>query len=734
MAIAAFVCSAFVSLPAGAETHPGVTLDDVLSGSYYARQITGTRPLADGEHYAAISNDGKRIVSYSYKTGKEAGVIFDATATRGDVKVNHIEGYIIAPGGRHLLIQTQTRQIYRRSYTAVYYLYDVQNNKLSKLSEGGPQQCPKFSPDGNVVAFAREGDLFLVKLLFGNAETRVTKDGKRGEIINGIPDWVYEEEFTTNCSFDFSADSKMLAWVRYDESKVPLFSIPMYKGVAPVYEENDVYPGEFTYKYPVAGETNSTVSVMTFDIKNRATRTVDVPLDADGYIPRIQFTNDPEKLAIVTLNRHQSRMEIYMANPRSTVCKMVLREENEKYLRESAYTALKFYDNHFAMLSERSGYQHLYWYNINGTLEKQVTKGNYEVTDFYGYDAATGRFYYASDAESPLRRAVYVTDKNGKERKLSTKVGTNQAEFSANMKYFRNVYSSATQPYVTTLHSADGKLLVTLEDNAKLKEKADANLGKKEFFTFTTSEGVELNGWMIKPRNFDASHKYPVVMYQYSGPSSQEVRDAWSMGFYGSGVFESHLAEKGYVCVCVDGRGTGGRGADFEKCTYLRLGDLESKDQVEAAVYLGTLPYIDKENIAIWGWSFGGFNTLMSMGEGRPVFKAGVAVAAPSNWKYYDTVYTERYMRTPKENANGYLVNPMNRVDKFHGDLLLVHGSADDNVHLRNAMEMSEALVQADVPFEMQVYTNRNHGIYGGNTRRHLMKRICDFFDAHLQK
>ena len=362
-----------------------------------------------------------------------------------------------------------------------------------------------------------------------------------------------------------------------------------------------------------------------------------------------------------------------------------------------------------------------------------MTKGNFEVTQFYGYDEASGKFYYASREESPLRQAVYSVDKKGKVKKLSTEVGTNSATFSPTMKYFMNVYSSATVPPITTLRNNEGKCLTTLVDNKELKKNMDEVVGQKEFFSFKTSEGVELNGWMIKPRNFDASKKYPVIMYQYSGPGSQEVTDSWRMGFFGGGVFESYMAQQGYVFVCVDGRGTGGRGADFEKCTYLRLGDLESKDQVETALYLGTLPYVDKDNIAIWGWSFGGFNTLMSMSEGRPVFKAGVAVAAPSNWGYYDTVYTERYMRTPQENAAGYAINPIERASQLSGNLLLVHGTADDNVHFRNATEMSEALVQADKQFDMQVYTNRNHSIYGGNTRYHLFTRIVNFFNEHLK-
>lgn len=710
-----------------------IKLQDVTNGVYWPKQIDGVNPMNDGESYTQLSPDHKRIVRHSFKTGKEIATVFDVETARGSKKLPRIDGYIMSPDEHRILIQTETKGIYRRSYTAVYYIYDVRNNTLEPLSEGGPQQVPLFSPDGNVIAFARGNNLFLVKLLFGNAEVQVTKDGKFNEVINGLPDWVNEEEFTTNRSFDFSADSKVLAWVRYDESQVPIYSMQEFKGLYPARSEFDAYPGTYDYKYPVAGQKNSEVKVMTFDIKNRVTRTLDVPLDKDGYIPRIKFTSDPTKLAVITLNRHQSQMDVYMANPLSKVCKLVLREKNEKYVRETAYTQMKFYDGHFSLLSERSGFQHLYWYNLSGQLEAQITKGNFEVTDFYGYDARTGSFYYASTQESPLRRAVYKADKQGRVKKLSSSVGTNSAKFSKTMKYYMNVYSSAQQPPVTSLCDNNGKTITTLIDNADLKAKVEKVVGKKEFFQFTTSEGVQLNGWMVKPRDFDASKKYPVVMYQYSGPGSQEVTDSWNLGFYGAGIFESYLTEQGFICACVDGRGTGARGADFEKCTYLQLGLRESQDQVETAIYLGSLPYVDKANIGIWGWSFGGFNTLMSMSEGRPVFKAGVAVAAPSNWKYYDTVYTERYMRTPNENAAGYAINPMERAANLSGSLLLIHGTADDNVHFRNVAEMSEALVQANKQFEMQIYTNRNHSIYGGNTRYHLLTRMCNFFKRNLK-
>lgn len=716
------IFSLILCVLAGLSATAQITVKDVTDGQFYPSYVRSMTPMNDGETYTQLV-DGKRIVRSSFRSGKEISTLFDVATVRGSQKLSHIDGYILSPDESHILLQTETEYIYRRTFKATYYIYNVANNRIAPLSEGGKQMMPLFSPDGNVIGFARDNNLFVVKLLYNNAETQVTKDGERNRIINGIPDWVNEEEFTTARSFDFTADSKMLCWVRYDESEVPVFDMTMYSA--------DKYPTPYSYKYPVAGERNSTVTVHSYDLKDRTTRKLNVPVEADGYVPRIVATSDADKLCVVTLNRHQDRMDLYMVNPRSTVSKLVLRETNERYLREAAYTGLKFYPGHFALLSERSGYQHLYWYTLTGTLEQTVTKGKFEVTDFYGYDQTTGRFYYASCQESPLRRAVYCTDRKGKTVKISKQVGTNAATFAKSFKYYLNVYSSATQPPVTTLCDNTGRTLQTLITNEALKAKADQLFGQKELITLTTEDGIELNAWMMKPRNFDPQRQYPVVMYQYSGPCSQEVTDSWSNGFYPGGAFESVLAQEGYICVVVDGRGTGYRGADFEKCTYLHLGQLESHDQAAAARALAKFPYIDGSRIGIWGWSFGGFNTLMSMAEGQD-FKAGVAVAAPSNWKYYDTIYTERYMRTPQENAEGYEDCPISRASRIHGSLLLMHGTADDNVHFRNYTEMSEALVQADQQFDTQIYRNRNHSIYGGNTRKHIMERIVRHFKTNL--
>ena len=709
-------------------------LQAITRGEFGAETMAAVVPLADG-NYAQISDDGKQIVKYSFRTGKQAQVLFDADKARGP-KVKRVEGYIMSPDGQKMLIQTNTQRIYRRSFASTYYIYSLKNNTLEPLSDGGPQQTPVWSPDGNVVAFVRDNNIFLVKLLYGNAESQVTKDGKRNEIINGVPDWVYEEEFSTNSSLVFSADSKQVVWIRYDESKVKEYSMPMFKGLSPARDEYATYPGFYTYKYPKAGEENSKVSVLSFDIKSKQTRTLQVPLDADGYIPRLKATNDASKVVVFTMNRHQDVLKIYVANPLSTICQLVIEDKVDKYINENVLSHTTITPNHIVMTSERDGLNHVYIYSLTGQLQRKVTPANTVITDVYGYDELTGDLYYAALAEEPTDQRVYVAHKNGKTDCLTPRKGWSQAIFSSDFKNFICQWSDANTPPSYTLCSNLGKTLSTLIDNKQLAEKyATYDMGSKEFFTFTTSEGVKLYGYMVKPHDFNAQKKYPVVMYQYGGPGSQQVKNAWGIGMSGQGaIMEQYLTQQGFIAVCVDNRGTGGRGAAFEKCTYLRLGELEARDQVETALWLGNQAFVDKSRIAIWGWSYGGWNTLMSMSEGRPVFRAGIAIAPPTNWRFYDTVYTERFMRTPNENPQGYdEVCPIARASKLSGALLICHGLADDNVHYQNTAEYAEALVQADKDFRELIYTNRNHSIYGGNTRNHLFRQCVNFFKTELQ-
>ncbi len=732
--ISLLLMSCAFSLAIFAQDGTKLTLNDAVTGKYNGEKLGAVVPMADGEHYTMMSNDKKRIIKYSFKTGKEVETLFDVSKAR-ECTFKTFDGYQLSPDETKILIQTETTPIYRRSFTAVYYVYTIKRNLVEKLSDGGPQQSPLFSPDGNLVAFVRNNNIFLVKFLYGNSESQVTTDGAIGKVINGLPDWVYEEEFAYNRAFEFSPDNLMITYVRFDETDVPSYSFPLFAGQYPTNAKNEKYPGSYAYKYPKAGQKNAIVTVHSFDIKSKVIRKLNIPIKEEDYIPRIRFTKDENKLAVMTLNRTQNQFDLYFVNPRSGVAKLILRDDSKYYINENNFDNIVFYPENFSFLSEKDGYNHLYWYSIGGNLIKQVTKGKFEVSKFHGWNQATNNFYYESNEESPLRTAVYEIDAKGKKNKLTEKEGTNNAIFGSTMKYFINTYSSLNTPPVVTVNDNRGKELNILISNSQLKEKlSQMVLPKKEFFTFTTSAGTQLNGWIIKPADFSDSKKYPVILYQYSGPGSQEVVDRWNIGGIRGGLgWEAYMATQGYLVACVDGRGTGGRGADFEKCTYMNLGVKEAQDQVEAAKYFNQQSYVDKGRIGIWGWSFGGYMTLMSMSEGSNAFKAGVAVAPVTDWKYYDSVYAERFMRTPQENADGYAASSaFTRANKLSGKLLLVHGMADDNVHFQNTAEYSEQLVQANKQFDMQIYTNRNHGISGGNTRFHLFTRLTDFFKSNL--
>lgn len=728
-----FSLFAFLAMTVSAYAGNNVTLRDVMYGGFWPKTYAAIEPMADGEHFARMSDDRSMILMGSFRNGEIVDTLFNAATARG-FEGKRIDGYQFSPDERLILLQTKTRGIYRNSFTAEHFIFNRKNNTAEPLSQNGAQQVPKFSPDGTMVAFVRDNNIFLVKLLFGNSESQITQDGEFRKIINGIPDWVNEEEFMNNCSYDFSADSKVIAYIKYDESEVMMYDMPMYTGGQS--DEYFDFSKPYSFKYPVAGAPNAKISVHSFDIKSRVTRKLDVNIPEEGYIPRIKFTKDPSMLAVLTLNRHQSVLEIQAVNPLSGVSKTIMREESDTYLNENTYASIEFYDNNFVFQSERSGYNQLYLYTLAGELVRPITTGEFEVMNFYGWDSKKNEFYYSSNEGSPLRENIYKVNAKGKKTRLTAGEGSNKGVFSKGMKYFINTFSNINTPHIVTTNDNNGKVIKTLIDNKALKENlAKFDMPGKEFFTFTTSDGVELNGWMVKPYDFDASKKYPVVMFQYSGPYSQQVKDSWNMGNYGNAMFESYMAGEGFIMVCVDGRGTGGRGTKFGKCTYLNIGKYEPGDQVEAAKYLGTLPYVDKENIGIWGWSFGGYNTIMSMSQDEAVFKAGVAVAAPTDWRFYDTIYTERYMRTPKENKEGYdagsaIVN----ASKLNGHLLLVHGTADDNVHLRNMIHYINALTQANKKFEVALYTDSNHSIYhGANTRFHLFEQIAEFFKANLK-
>lgn len=705
-------------------------LKSITSGEFSASYVTGINPIEGTDLYASISNDGKQIVCYSFKSGKQVAVLFDIHETQAPFE--SIDGYVMSPDGKQLLVITKSKAVYRRSFKAEYFIYNIASKKLRKLSEGENQQVATWSPDSKHIAFVKDNNLFVFD---GEKETQITSDGKFNEIINGIPDWVYEEEFAFNRAFAWNADGTSIGWIRFDESHVKTYSLQLFEGAKPAHPEFHDYPGEYSYKYPKAGQDNSKVSLWSYDLKAGKTIRLDVPVDTDGYYPRIKTSPDRNSLIVYTMNRHQDDMRLYSVNPFTGASKMLIKESVPKFVKEEVMENSIVGKKYILMPSDRDGYMHLYLYDMNGKLIRQVEKGNYDVTEIYGMDEKAGDVYFQAAMINPHDRQVYVAHKNGKVERLTDAEGSNAANFSGDFRYFVNTWSSYSHPQVFTVRSNKGKVIKMLEDNKKLLEKTQKyNWGKRETFSFTTSEGVKLDGWMVKPVDFDANKKYPVILFQYSGPGNQQVLNAWNTGSMGQGgAFDYYLAQEGFIVVCVDGRGTGGRGAEFEKSTYLRLGDLESKDQVETALYMSSLPYVDKDNIGIWGWSYGGFNTLMSMSEDRPVFKAGVAVAPPTCYRFYDTVYTERYMRTPQENEDGYKVNPIERADRLHGALLICHGVADDNVHPQNTFEYSEALVQADKDFKELFYTNRNHGIYGGNTRNHLLRQIADWFKSHMK-
>ncbi len=703
--------------------------DFVTDHTFQAKTVSGVNSMNDGIHFSSLKNSSS-IVKYSYRTGEEVETIFSLDQLK-EKPIEQITAYTFSANEQRILIESNKKPIYRRSYTAEYYIWDDYTQTLYELSEYGPQQAAEFSPDGERVAFVRDNNLFIKTIRFGT-EQQVTNDGEFNKIINGIPDWVYEEEFGYNKAYAWSPNSDKLAFVKFNETEVSEFSMQMYKGMVPERTDNELYPGFYTFKYPKAGEKNSEVSVHVYDIKTRTTIEADTGEETDIYIPRLKWSPDGENLVIFSLNRRQNELVVLYTNPHTGDSRTLFTERNNRYIDSDFLDFFRYLEDnsHFVVMSERNGWSHLYLYRNNGFLVKQITSGEFDVTDFYGYDDSRKLFFYQAAKKSPLQREVYSISLDGKNTELlSPNVGTNRAIFSSNYRFYLNYHSSKNTPEKVTVYDRRAREVRVVENNTTLKNKLEQYiLPTKEFFTFNTSEGIELNGYMLLPSDFDAGNQYPVIMYQYSGPNSQQVNDAWRMDWH------YYMAEQGYIIVCVDPRGTAARGEEFRKSTYLQLGKLESDDQVEAARYLQSLNYVDGNNISIWGWSYGGFISTLALGKGGDLFKAAVSVAPVTNWRYYDTVYTERYMRTPQQNPNGYDDNsPINNIKDISGNLLLIHGTADDNVHAQNTYEYAEALVQEGIQFDMHIYTNRNHSIIGGNTRMHLYTKIVNFFEANLK-
>ena len=703
--------------------------DFFRDNTFHSPGVREFRSMKDGENYVTIEDRGTKLVVHSYATGETLKTLLDLSVIKSE-QLKSFSDFSFSADETKILLLSNKKAIYRRSFTANYFVYDFKNQILTPVSENGSQQLATFSPDGSKVAFVRENNMFYFDLLSGK-EIQITTDGKFNHIINGVPDWVYEEEFSFNKAFDWSPDGNYLAWIRFDESKVPQFSMSMFQGQEPSLDENKLYPGVTTFKYPKAGDPNSIVSVHSYNLATAEILTMDIGAETDIYIPRIRFTQESDKLAIFRLNRLQNKLDILTANPASGKSSVLVTETNAYYLDKNYLDDIRFLDDklHFTLVSERDGYAHIYLYNMNGQLVNQVTKGNFDITTLNGCDTKNNLIYYTSAEPTPYQREAYYINMNGSgKKKLSVNTGTNNTKYSEGFKYYTITWSDSKNPPTTTIYKAKGEIVRVLDENKALIEKLKQyKYGYREFFNFTTSENVNLNGWILKPLNFDPKKKYPVLMTQYSGPNSQRVLDSWSLGW------EDYLAQLGYIVVCVDGRGTGGRGEAFRKSTYLQLGKYETIDQIETAKYLGNLSFVDKTRIGIFGWSFGGYISSSCMVKGDGIFKTGIAVAPVTNWRYYDNIYTERFMRTPQENPDGYDQNsPLNFAKDFQGNLLICHGMADDNVHVQNSFEFAERLVQADKQFEMQLYTNRNHSIYGGNTRYHLYTRMTDFLMEKL--
>ena len=657
---------------------------------------------------------------YDFATLNKVGNLID---TKSFPQLNEgIDSYTFSPDEKKILIATQSEQIFRHSFVANFYIYDIAAKTLTKLADAKVQE-PTFSADGTKVAYSNSNNLYLYDLASKTAK-QITTDGKKNSIINGITDWVYEEEFAFVRAYDWNSAGDKIAFIRFDETEVPEFSMDMFN--------TGLYPSQYVFKYPKAGEKNALVSLHIYDVKTNTTKEIKLGNYNDYYIPRIKWTNEAQTLSVQVINRHQNNLDLIFVDANSGTPKVVLNEKDKAYV-DITDNLTFLADNSFIWTSEKDGYNHIYHYAKTGKLINQVTRGNWEVTAYYGFDNKTGNVFYQSTEISSINRDVYRVSLNGKNKvRLTPNAGTNAATFSPKFDYFINSFSSSKEPTnYTLLNAKDGKQVKAIVNNDALKSKLmDFNLPVKEFMVITTEKGHQLNAWMIKPKDFDATKKYPVFMYQYSGPGSQQVNNEWNSA---DDYWFMMLAQQGYIVACVDGRGTGFKGAEFKKVTYKELGKYEVEDQIDAAKVFGKYDYVDASRIGIFGWSYGGFMSSNCILKGNDVFKMAIAVAPVTNWRFYDSVYTERYMQTPQENASGYDDNsPINHVAKLKGSYLLIHGSADDNVHVQNTMLMIEALVQANKQFDWAIYPDKNHGIYGGKTRLQLYTKMTNFIKEKL--
>lgn len=697
-----------------------VELDDIWKkGTFRSESVYAMTFLNDGNYADLLAG---QIIKYSLKTRKPLKVLFDAQQYLVDGKPLTIQGYSFNGDESLIMLETATEKVYRHSYWSDNYIFDIKAQKLVRLSEAGKQMYAHFSPDGKMVAFVRANNIYVRHLKSGQ-EQAITQDGEWNKIINGAGDWVYEEEFVLTRAFEWSSDASKLAYVKFDESAVRQLDMAMYQGL---------YSSNYSFKYPKAGEDNSKVSVHVYDLNTKKTDEVDLGGSNNYYVPRIQWTNKSNELSVQKMNRHQNHLDILVYNTDDGSSKIIMKEQNPYYIDVNDYTTFLKDGNSFIWLSERDSFNHIYKVSKETGLAQQLTKGNWDVTDFYGIDEKKSIIYFQSSQVSATDRYVYAYNYKTHTKTQLTKLnGTNNALFNKNFTYFINYQSSLNQPVRVSLYTSKGKELNVLVDNAKLKKKLeDYQLGNYEFIRVPGADGTMLNGKIMKPIDFDSTQQYPVFMYVYGGPGSQTVNNAWGYSDY---FWYCHLASLGYIVVSIDNRGTGARGQEFKKCTYMELGKKESDDQIAAAKYLGALNYVDASRIGIFGWSYGGYMSSLCLFKGNDVFKMAIAVAPVTNWKFYDTIYTERYMRTPQENKKGYFENdPIFYADSLKGNYLLIHGTADDNVHFHNSVELVEVLIQKDKQFETMYYPNKNHSIYGGNTRYHLYTLMTNFIKENL--
>jgi len=703
-----------------------ITLEEIWKEYKFAsQQVPGFNFLKDGKHYTRL--ESSKVLQYDFTTDALVKTIFDPASVKGRPEFGGVvDGYTFSEDESKLLIRTQTESIYRRSTKAKYFVYDVKSGAFNPVYKEGKQQYASFNPQADKVAFVHENNLYY-KDLKTDKVVQVTSDGVQNKIINGAADWVYEEEFGFAKAFFWSPKGDRLAYYRFDESEVPEFTMTNYReGLYPEYE---------TFKYPKVGEKNSEVSIFIYDLPASKPVSVTLGRNKDIYVPRLKWTQDNNQLCVYRLNRHQNNLELLLANAKTGETRLLLEEKNKYYIAESVYDNLTFLKDgkSFVWTSEMDGWHHIYLYNMKGRKKEQITSGNWEVTKLYGVDETEGRVYYQAAEKSPKERQVYSIGMDGKNKQiLAGQGGWNSAQFSSTYDYYVVNHSTANRPASYTVYDKKGKLIRVIEENKSLKQKQqDYSVQEVEFFTVETGDKVKLNAWMIKPSDFKANRMYPVLMYVYGGPGSQTVEDSWmGMNYW----WFQMLANQGFIVVSVDNRGTGGRGEEFKKMTYQQLGHYETIDQIEAAKYVGNLPYADANRIGIFGWSYGGYMSSLCILKGNDVFKAAIAVAPVTNWKWYDTIYTERYMRTHQENEDGYRDNsPVNFADRLKGNYLLVHGMSDDNVHFQHTAEMANALIRENKQFDTYYYPNRNHGIYGQNARLHLYQKMTDFLMEDLR-